>query len=76
MVFLVNPLTVITIIWQFGLITNRGIDQQLLQTFIMCPAVQCAYPEKYMPLRIRQQGYLRPLHTIARLLCNTHKTNF
>ena len=38
--------------------------------------VQCAYPEKYMPLRVRQQGYLGPLRTIARLLHNAQKTNF
>ena len=31
--------------------------------FIMRLIVQCAYPEKYTPLQVWQQGYLEPLHT-------------
>ena len=36
--------------------------------------VQCAYPEKLTLPQAQQQGYLGPLHTIAWLLRNTHKT--
>ena len=38
--------------------------------------LQCAYPEKHMPIRVRQQRYPGPSRTIARLLRNLQKTNF
>ena len=65
-----------TALWRFGLITNRGIYRMIVLTFLTRLIVQCAYPEKYTPLRVQQQGYPEPLHTIVHLLCNTHKTNF
>ena len=40
----------------------------------MGPIVQCAYPEKYTPLRVGQQGYPEPSHTIMHFLHNTHKS--
>ena len=38
--------------------------------------VQSAYPEKYTPLRVRQQSYPGPSRTIVRLLRNAHKLTF
>ena len=47
----------------------------IVLTFLIHLIVQCAYPEKYTPLRVQKQGYPEPLHTIAVLIITaSHQT--
>ena len=41
-----------------------NIYRTIVLTFLTRLIVQCAYPEKYTPLQVRQQGYPVPSHTI------------
>ena len=61
-----NPGTIRTATWWFG---NCDTYRMIVLKFFH------AYPKKYMPLQVWQQGYLGPSHTIVHLLLNMHKTN-
>ena len=55
-IYLVNPLTAVTAIWQFDAITRAAIHQTRPDKFLTCFDTQCAYSETLTPIGARLLG--------------------